>query len=91
MTKGLEALERIIETFYDKESEDIKAIDKELIALEIIKITRVDTNLIKLSENYDDYCFLEAEKLLTLEYHNLTAKQQGITEEQYNLLKEVLL
>lgn len=37
MSKGLDALERIIETFYDKESEDIETVRKNLIALEIIK------------------------------------------------------
>lgn len=37
MSKGLEALENIIETFYDKESEDIQIVRKELKALEFLK------------------------------------------------------
>ena len=56
-------------------------------ALDIIKNTRVDTNLIKLSNSYDNYCGLEAAELLNGKY---TAKQKGITEEEYDLLKEVL-
>ena len=36
-TTSLDALERIIETFYDKESEDIKTVRKNLRVLEIIK------------------------------------------------------
>ena len=36
MVKGLEAFERIIETFYDKESEDIQIVRKELEVLSVI-------------------------------------------------------
>lgn len=39
MSKGLEALERIIESFYDKESDDIQIVRKNLTALENIRDT----------------------------------------------------
>lgn len=45
MMKGLEALENIIETFYDKDSEEIQIVRKELKVLEIIK-----NKLLKISE-----------------------------------------
>ena len=67
--------------------EDWDSIEKELKAVEIIRTTRVDTNLIKLSKDYDDYCGLEAIEILN---GKLTTKQVGITEEKYKLLKEVL-
>lgn len=58
-------------------------------ALEIIKATRVDTNIIKESKDYDDYCGLEAQKMLALMFS--APKQIGITKEQYEIVKEVLL
>lgn len=86
---------RYVKTFaYGREfneNEKMGVNAKKLKALETIKETRVDTNLIKLSKDYDDYCGLEVEKLLTLQHHNLVVEQKGITEEQYNLLKEMLL
>lgn len=69
-----------------KFDDDIKR--KKLKALEITKNTRVDTNLIKFSKDYDDYCGLEVIKLLG---EKEIPKQKGITEEEYELLKEVLL
>lgn len=80
---------------YESAKNIIKALNKErakniikIKALEIIRETRVDTNLIKLSEDYDHYCSMEAIKILN---NVQTTKQKGITEEEYNLLKEVLL
>ena len=65
----------------------IIAQEKEAKALRIIRDTRVDTNLIKKSKDYDDYCSLEASKLLTTME---SPTQKGITEEEYNIIKEVL-
>ena len=49
MSKGLEELESIISTFYNKDREDIKIVEKELKALEIIKS---DKELIKIILDY---------------------------------------
>ena len=65
----------------------LERVEKKLKALEIIKETRVDTNFIKLSKNYDDYCGMEVVKMLN---HIETAEQKGITQEEYDLLREVL-
>lgn len=63
-------------------------LDKKNKALEIIKKTRVDTNIIKESIDYEDYCGLEAQKMLSLMLN--APKQIGITEEEYKVLKEIL-
>ena len=97
MSKGLEALENIskvdycflegeLDGFFGMFSEEYNIIKKELKALEIIKETRVDTNFIKISENYDDYCGMEVMKILN---HIETSEQKGITQKEYDLLKEV--
>ena len=74
-----------LENAYDKLADKCDRLYK---ALEIIKETRVDTNFIKLSKNYDDYCGMEVVKMLN---HIETAEQKGITQKEYDLLKEVLL
>lgn len=66
---------------------DLDQVNKEHKALKIIKETRVDTNLIKLSKDYDDYCAMETIKLLN---NAQTTKQKGIVPEEYQHLKEVL-
>lgn len=90
MSKGLEALKYLrecLEQRYYKEQLD--TIENELKALEIIKETRVDVGLIKLSKDYDDYCSLEVIKILSVG-EDMVVKQRGITKEEYDLLKEVL-
>ena len=93
MSKGLEALKQM--SYYHLEMgncirdlPNYAIIEKSLKALEVIKETRVDINFIKLSKNYDDYCGMEVVKMLN---HIETAEQKGITQEEYDLLKEVLL
>ena len=80
MSKGLEALESIIETFYDKDSEDIQIVRKELKALEIIRNKNV--NIVWLN-----MCFQE---FYGYESYNRNAEIK-ITREEYELLKEVLI
>lgn len=80
MSKGLEALERIIETFYDKESEDIQIVRKELKALEIIKEKKVDIKDIYRYADYSQYNYA----MLGVPY------EFRLTQEEYDLLKEVL-
>ena len=99
MSKELELFEQIIkgytETFnmaihHPKDTivkwEGVEEIEKSLKALKIIKETRVDINFIKLSKNYDDYCSMEVIKILN---NIATTKQRGITEKEYDLLKEI--
>jgi len=95
MSKGLNSLHIMI-TYLSgnyarsRESlEDFRNIENELKALEIIKETRVDTSLIKLSKDYDDYCSLEVIKVLS-NGEDMLIKQRGITQQEYDLLKEVL-
>ena len=81
MSKGLEALERIIETFYDKESEDIKTVRKYLMTLEIVKKYHITPAFFAFNESYQAYIenmsfYLDDEPLMS--------------EEEYNLAKEVL-
>ena len=75
MSKGLEALKRItLKDFIlnnDSCLKDIKIIEKELKALEIIKEKKVDVAIF-----FEDGCARHREKL---------------TQEEYDLLKEVLL
>lgn len=82
MSKGLEALERVIETFYNKESEDIKTVRKNLTVLEIVKKYHITPAFFAFNESYQAYIenmsfYLEDEPLMS--------------EEEYNLAKEVLL
>ena len=80
MSKGLEALECIKMAYEDREYMPI--IEKELKALEIIKNKNVDIAILKNTENVEQYnntilLFFKCSKELT--------------QEEYDLLKEVLL
>lgn len=86
MSKGLEALESIIETFYDKESEDIQIVRKELKALEIIK------HFIKSKSLGLTFIFLDDDKkILIVDGYDFECFYICNTQEEYDLLKEVLL
>lgn len=94
MSKCLETLERLRKEDYENDNLHLNrhccyvVIEKELKALEIIKETRVDVVLIKLSKDYDDYCSLEVIKILSVG-ENMVVKKRGITQQEYDLLKEV--
>ena len=88
MTKGLEALEKLKnrpclstdwskkEINYDYNKEEYDAIEKELKALEIIKEKKVNVKWLLNSYSCDDYN----------NWYDI-----HLTEEEYDLLKEVLL
>lgn len=97
MSKGLEALEIIkgalVEVEYDEEEdiilsawqeheEEINIIEKELKAFEIIKNKGVEVGLVMICNTYQDY-----EKW----YINNHVGMQKLTQEEYDLLKEVLI
>lgn len=93
--KGLDALENIIKTFYDKESEDIQIVRKELKALEIIRNKNVFVwGFIHRQEEIGDF-------KPTYEYYKThygyfhsgydCNKHFLLTQEEYDLLKEVLM
>ena len=65
MSKGLEALEKVGETFGIKKMSVYKDIEKELKALEIIKNKKVDVAIF-----FEDGCARHRERL-TKEEHNL--------------------
>ena len=74
MNKGLEALKLI----YESQDKDLFAIiEKELKALEIIKTKRVDVELWRFTSNRDYY-------------NKLVCEDRQLTEEEHDLLKEVL-
>ena len=87
MSKGLEALKYLKENKRkhwldgDNSNECLEIIEKELKALEIIKSKPVSTNWFVFYKDYDEY-------YLDCEYAD-TSKR--LTEEEYDLLKEVLL
>ena len=66
--------------FYDIDENEILRFVKEHKALEVIKSKPVNTNWFVFFKDYDEYC-------LTLEYAN---ESKRLTEEEWNLLKEVL-
>ena len=82
MSKGLEALHNLLDrleiVFIETHStKDLQIIEKELLALEIIKEKRVDIGWLIRSENCSKY--------------NLgVGSSQALKKEEYNLLKEVL-
>ena len=80
MSKELEALENIIETFYDKDSEDIQIVRKALEAFEIIKKKGVLVNGLIKSKDLGEYNTL-------CNYYQMS---ELLTQEEYDLLKEVL-
>ena len=75
----LQALESIIESFFDKDSEDIKTVRKALKALEIIK-TKPIVALVDYKYTYEEWLDLVEEK----------DKDLFENKEEYDLLKEVL-
>ena len=76
ISKGLDALERIKLVY---ESTDIPVIEKELKALEIFATKQIDILCLRISNSANEY--------------NRTIKLFGsnLTQEEYDLLKEVLL
>lgn len=83
MSKELEALEGIIETFYDKDSEDIQIVRKALKALEIIK-NKLLVGCFSKEDNYSNYA------MAIMMSGNETLKKNMMTEQEYDLLREVL-
>lgn len=84
MSKGLEALKRIAERMANKEPmivRDYTNIEEELKALEIIRTKEVNIYAIRKSENLVDYNVSWV----------LRHKERILTQEEYDLLKEVLL
>ena len=80
MSKGLKALE-ILESLvaiYGKFEFDFTDIEKELKALEIIKEKEVNIYKIRICDSLD-------------EYNKLKSTGRELTQEEYELLKEVLL
>ena len=58
---------------------NFELIEKELKALEIIKNKRVDVSLLHTTKNYQEYNFC------------VFQKERALTQDEYDLLKEVLL
>ena len=88
MSKGLEELE-ILKFLVDNCSHfefDFTNIEKELKALEIIKMKKVDVWLFSNNDNFNDYNWA-----LYLCFHREDSEKCSLTEEEYDLLKEVLL
>lgn len=89
MTKGLEELKDMLGVLnalsgckLNMCSERIKPIVKELKAFEIIKKKKVDVVGIVIYEDYEQYCRAEKDSKLR--------KDWLLTQDEYNLLKEVL-
>ena len=83
MGKGLEALERVRDNlawyFSQENLKDFASIEKELKALEIIKKKRVSICMILPSSSF-------------VEYNSFMVHEHRVlTQEEYDLLKEVLL
>lgn len=77
MSKELEALNTIIYSYgYD---ENVEIVSKALKALEIIKEKEVDVQLLEDSKNLNDYNWC------------VHTKNRALTQEEFDLLKEVLL
>ena len=84
MSKGLEAFGKITGTqnltMYEQ-NECLKTIEKELKALEIIKNKRVNVNLLLAKIESPSPAF----------YNMVVGLKYKLTQEEYDLLKEVLL
>ncbi len=81
MIKGLEALESIIFTFYNKDREDIKIVKKELKALDILR----EYIIIDEKEGYVEFhCHFSLPK-------KSSQDKKEKYKEKIDLLKEVLL
>ena len=97
MSKGLEALERIvgcstIESHTKKWQQDYQVVEKELKALEIIFSKQVDTTLIYECNNYDNYCDRIAAMCPKFEFE--CDKDEWfdsfmLTEDEWDLLREL--
>ena len=68
----------------------MELIEKYLEVLDLIRTRNVNVTLIKNSKNYNDYCGDYAIVALSLQNEKLFGTQQGITKEEYKLLKKVL-
>ena len=99
MTKGLEALESIKQTIRLKndgyinlfETLDFLSVEKELKALEIIKEKEVDIMSFKRRLEIGwDYNLFEEHCLDNNEYEENPSYRSHITQEEYDLLREVL-
>lgn len=104
--KGLQKLERIkkLSCAWDVENDEFKdaveivpnafkTIEKELKALEIIKNKKLDVcsfinNFVKRNDSYETYV-LYFEKPIEIDY--CVISEELLTEEEFNLVKEVLL
>ena len=92
MSKGLEKLHKIMIAFGTvslTEKCDCLIIEKELKALEIIKKKRVNVHYLQECENlkqYNNYVEMNWVSREEAEYHN-----EILTQEEYDLFKEVLL
>ena len=84
MNKTLEALENIkhYDTRVGLHRDDYDTIEKSLKALEIIKEKQPDIYYVVKSKDYEDYLRIEGM------FINMN---RALTEEEYDLLKEVLL
>ena len=93
MSKGLEALYRLAnnhrEEYLEKDNnliEDVKTIEKELKALEIIISKNVQIILLKNTKDFETY-----NKMLGAAFNKKDIKKMSLTQEEYDLFKEVLL
>ena len=78
MSKELEALEKIVDTYYiDNMDKEISIIEKALKALEIIKNKQVNVFVLLHSGNLKIY-------------NDIVEDDRKLTQEKYELLKEVL-
>ena len=89
MIKGLEALERVKEHtktyYYSLIEKDIANIEKELKALEIIKNKKVNVLELSVCANYETFISFFKQWNWNGEYDEYV-----VSEEEYDLLKEVL-
>ena len=83
---SLEKFRKLILTHHIDINEDIEQISRELKALEIIKKKRVNVLELSVCDNYETYMSFFKQWNWKGEYDNFI-----ITQEEYELLKEVLL
>ena len=80
MSKELEALEKIVDTYYiDNMDKEISIIATALKALEIIKEKEVNVGLLSRCANAERY------------NRGMCYESRYLTQEEYDILKEVLL
>ncbi len=78
MSKGLEALEKVNHPTCEADIECFDIIEKSLKALEIIKEKIVLVDVLFDTDTLEDY-------------NDFKSKQEQLTQEEYDLLKEVML